>query len=483
MKSLFLPNMTNSSIPASSNRFSHTENPRFRGYFAAPLDTLYLESKGKANKDLGLLAVANQLKVIGDEEGFRIGIQVGEEIHYDLDKLTDSESDSNYWGQDGKLILQTGRGEKVIAPALYRSNHQKVEDRKQNDLEALLKFANPTLPHSAPQEAGHDHGKEFVHAFAKALQLPLKKTQSEWDGGNVFLGKNTAQKPFALIGADVLENTARCILAAKSQGLQLKAKEEMLEHPELAELKTEPFLNEARRKVAQDFGIRPNNLFVVSQPNFHIDMAIRPLKYPTVLVNDFGLSLKLLKEIAHQLEQEPAKTAPRKSGPVTFGALLAWQPFTPLEFVRDLIEDTEHNQRLLESQYANTDQICKELEDQGFEPIRVPGLFNSKATNFMNAIVHERPDGGLVYITNKSPIPKLNEVFENYLKDHAPSVKSVHFIDGISNTEPEDKDYNRYHNKNYPPESLPFRRIANYIAVFLQKLEGGIHCMVTERLK
>ena len=48
----------------------------------------------------------------------------------------------------------------------------------------------------------------------------------------------------------------------------------------------------------------------------------------------------------------------------------------------------------------------------------------------MNATVHERVDGNLVYITNDSGLPTLNQLFEAKLKELCPEIVAVDFIHG-----------------------------------------------------
>ena len=51
-----------------------------------------------------------------------------------------------------------------------------------------------------------------------------------------------------------------------------------------------------RQDIASSLGVERNNLHIVPQTNFHLDMDIRPLVYPYVLVGDSDLTLELAKK-------------------------------------------------------------------------------------------------------------------------------------------------------------------------------------------
>jgi hypothetical protein len=123
----------------------------------------------------------------------------------------------------------------------------------------------------------------------------------------------------------------------------------------------------------------------------------------------------------------------------------------------------------------NIAEIKQALENTGLglKIIPVPGIIEQCDINFMNAIVHQRPNGGLVYITNKSNDfnkygninlnnyygVDFNEMFQKYLMQAAPFVKRVEFIEG----------------------SVDLTSNNNYISKCLRDESGGVHCMVTER--
>lgn len=233
----------------------------------------------------------------------------------------------------------------------------------------------------------HPHSN-IAEYLTTQLNLELKETRQYIIGGNCFLGKKSNGDNFALIG------------------------EAALKHSKYSD----------KDKIVQALNIKPENLHVIEQPDFHLDMAIRPLNYPYILVNDFGLTEELLK-------YKFQKSALDK-----------------------LIGEKSRDNR--SRGYASANETIQSLKEAGFVPIRVPGIFGKDRANFMNAIVHQDTDGQLIYITNKSPFKKINFelAFKNYIKRAAPQIKEVLFIDG----------------NGLVNESL-------------SKYSGGIHCMSSER--
>jgi len=229
--------------------------------------------------------------------------------------------------------------------------------------------------------------KDSAADLAKLLDLSGKTSKQNIIGGNCFLGKKPTGESFALIGKDAI-------------------------------------INSTKAKIVEDLCIKPENLYIVNQPEFHIDMAIRPLTYPYVLVGDCHLA----KDFVH--------TDAKKN--------LLDEINTPL-----LNYKNKHK-------YSSADEMISQLKEHGFKPIRVPGLVGKDKVNFMNAIVHQNPDGSLVYITNKTHFGKeiginFEKLFKKYLQTAVPEIKEVVFIDGKRCT----------HDN-------------------ITKFFGGIHCMSSE---
>jgi len=231
--------------------------------------------------------------------------------------------------------------------------------------------------------------------LAKQLGLTSRLINLNIEGGNCFLGKKPNGENYALVGADAIYKN--------------------------------------KTTVAKSLNLKPENLYVISQPDFHIDMVVRPLTYPYVLVGDHKLIKKMTK--GNSLNHNQNKQLEQ------------------LEQSRD--------ETIKYCNYTPVDTVIDELKKQGFKPIRVPGMVGRNKASFMNAIVHQEPNGDLIYITNKTHLDKklginCEKIFEQDLKAKVPEIKEVIFIDG---------------------EGL----IQDSLAIGNGENGGGIHCMTSER--
>lgn len=262
----------------------------------------------------------------------------------------------------------------------------------------------------------------FNEKIGDFLRRPLEKLKYHLQGGNFFVVKDGA-----------------------SDSLLLGADEVQYYRPE---------------SIMKDLNV--SKIYPISQPDFHLDLSIRPLKNKKVLIADDTLTLQKIAEgIFNAVEHSSSR------------------PDTHMKKVLENLTNVYQFQKLSiqNNKYKSVDVIEKELLQHGFEPIRVPGRVlrpeaeynpmheNHFMANYMNAIVHEKPDGSMVFITNKSMLddilgitPKIEEQigfsFEKMFKDSIKGFvkeEDMHFVSG-----------------------------AGYIQENLDLGPAGIHCMCSE---
>lgn len=332
---------------SKQNNYIYPQNQpkrqEFKGYFACPLKEVHIQPDfASKNREF--------LKEMYDKcsKYFDIVVQLPENVIRNFEELKFNAqggfdcASSFPWGQDNKLFLNNS-GETELA-LLERS-----------------------------------HSTAYVPELAKKLGIDLKTIYFNVIGGNCFLGKKENGETVALIGKDAM---------GRWNG------------------EKNPFYRYRKDEIAKSLNMKSKNLHVISQPDFHLDMVLRPLEYPYVLVGDSKLMLDLARK--NNLDKSKMK-------------------FLTLEHNKH----TKNPKKI----YASTDKIIKELKSRGFKPIKVPGLINDKRLNFMNAIVHKEPNGDLIYITNKTHIDtetgiNFEKMFVDYLKSKVPQIKKVLFIDG-----------------------------------------------------
>jgi hypothetical protein len=307
--------------------------------------------------------------------------------------------------------------------------------------------------------------QRYASQLAKGLGLPYRKLTTYLEGGNVFLHQPGTSTGQALVGDHSVLITSR-MLASQA----LTSPRELVhyignsikslwrrEFTRFQERRVSEFQELAKHLISQDLKIPEAHLHTVPQADFHLDMTLRPLAFPTVLVNTQAQTDALLD----RYEAQQSGLAP--GHPLKHPSPHPWEAWA---MVRNMRFNLEYYHRDLERRgYVSSGQIIERLRAQGLEPIEIGGTFcgseNENLTlypvNFLNATVHQRPDGSLVYITNDSGLPGLNHLFEEDLRKKVPNLAEVRFISGGVD-----------------------RKGAPLIQDSLKK-GGGIHCLAAEQ--
>jgi len=188
-------------------------------------------------------------------------------------------------------------------------------------------------------------------------------------------------------------------------------------------------------ELSQKYGINKENIHLIPNQMFHVDMSIRPVGYPYVLVNDPEMAEENLREIWN--EKQPSS-------------------------IEELDVYGYNNFLKKYPRACSCDEMCSALEEAGFVPIRIGGVYG-KSVNFMNAIVNKHIDGTISYITNSSvhnyypEYIELQHKFETDLREKIPNIDKVYFVEGKNES-----------------------RSQCYTSEILQYKNGGIHCMMLE---
>jgi len=198
---------------------------------------------------------------------------------------------------------------------------------------------------------------------------------------------------------------------------------------------------------------------ILPQSDFHLDLFIRPLKNKVVLLADDKMLFNQISEVVDRIECDKTLMFDLKVRSVA----------EKLKEIKDCISDEMDK---FEDNYDSLEDVQQALTDYGYKPIRVPGrcyvmrkLYGAWVPthflNYMNAIVHENKNGELVYITNKSGLNKCSFITDDISKKIG--------FDFETNFKNSVKDYIK-------PENIYFLDTKE----FLQRGNGGIHCLTSE---
>ena len=203
---------------------------------------------------------------------------------------------------------------------------------------------------------------------AKFQQEDLVRSKSYLEGGNVLNTKLADGTPAAVIGEESIGYTL--------QAMGLENNEENVEI--------------AKKQIAEDLGLKTENVTFMPQYDFHIDMAYRPLHNGQMAIPDYDEGIKLLQETLIEGMSEQSKQ----------------ELITKMTEMRDKTAGI----RL---------QAEEKLTEAGYEIVKIPCFAtDSQSTiNYMNGIGGTSKTGESFYITNKSDYPELNEAMKKYFKN------------------------------------------------------------------
>lgn len=159
----------------------------------------------------------------------------------------------------------------------------------------------------------------------------------------------------------------------------------------------------AKQAIAEDLGINIENLTVIPQYDFHVDMCYRPLNDGEVAVPDYDEGIKVLQNIIND-----SKTS--KGDKLIYQRML------------DSLITRKNDAKGAELRSGAE----KSLQQAGYKLVRIPD-FGDYNINYMNAVGGtSNKDGEKFLITNKSNYPVLDKAVEQYYNQAG--VSRVYFV-------------------------------------------------------
>lgn len=423
--------------PAAEDLSSRTKTVWMPG-LADPIQGVYVASMARLGAELGFHLVASAppsvpMASIASYLTRATGLPVER-----LDQVVDIVREGEYasvWGEDRHILTNstaTNPVKVLVPPRISESTFARA-----------MAFTSDEGYHryrDGFQGAVSDR-REDVDAMTTARQLgrEVVRTRSYLEGGNLLAGTTSDSRSFALIGRDSLVVSAFHLDAQgafSSRAVSAKLSEmersgritqrdidATAEKLALAERATSwwaptsvnsshyreagPFLAKlelTKEIIANDVDLPLDRVVFVTQPEFHIDMHLRPLAPGEILVQHPTVCVQLIDE---------ALRDPR---------LQSWEA-QELYAMRD---NAVQEARVLGHVY---DQIVQEIEDAGLLAIPTPGVFMGyRHANFMNAVPGTTPNDQTYFLTNASSIKPLERAFERFVKSLG--VDRVEFLGG-----------------------------------------------------
>lgn len=390
-------------------KISSSAQISFKGYDAAPIKNIYMLGYcDRAQKN-----ILESLQKIGKKEGFNVALEKDEQLFTCLDDEKIDDNIQYKWSQDNKTFVNSQGDTFLLTP---------INQRK----------------------------TRYDNHLGDILGLKTKESKTLFAGGNIYLGEKTNGESYILVGQDVIDDTAiyehfkdydfctGCfneVSRFKHQKNEMNDSYKQWPTKKEFEERKEEYVERAKNNISEDFGVKKENIFVVPQQVFHIDMFLRPIGYPYILVNSEEICREMVKDNLGFEDNE---------------SQMKW--------------NTERYYDILsrDNKGVTTKDVVETLESYGFIPIEIGGTFGIDGmANFMNAIVNKHDDGTITYITNSSKCELedyrlLEEKFDEQLKEKVPNLKKTHFIYG-----------GRAGSINLLMENL-------------LEMSGGLHCLTCE---
>lgn len=391
----------------------------FKGYDARPLKGFLMSCN--------CYGIADEMYKIGQKEGFKIYSPFGGFLKNKCDVTVPSYSESgSLWAQDYWTVVKDKlltlkpdeKAQSILKFFNLKFDFTQKCTRETPDYKEINKDLFSLFAEVA--RTNPDNVREvFIEKKDKLEELYHKAHIS---GGNIFIVKDGKKD---------------CVFVGKN------------------ELKKYDDVDIQAMYCAED-------VIVLPQMDYHLDLFIRPLDKKRVLLADDKMAYNILCNGLNKLIDSIDPTS---------------EDYEKIDKAYHTMLDAIKNFRtsILENKYPQTDEIEEILEDNGFDVIRVPGRIYEKEKNnflkqycnFINANAFLNDHKELVYITNKSDInehlgltPELSEKIgfdfeQEFVKSISKYVKPEHvyFVDG-------DKHF--------------------ISRIMLTGYQGGIHCACSE---
>ena len=204
------------------------------------------------------------------------------------------------------------------------------------------------------------------------------------------------------------------------------------------------------------YGVKRANIYNTGYLGYDLDMSVRPIGYPYVLVNNEAETLKNIEKMRKKFPQSD-----------------------------EIYEKLKWFQKYLNPDYLRIkecDELYNCLKDFGFKPIKIGGFY-SEDINFLNSIAFKNENNKISIISNSTKyscpeLEYLEELFEQDLREKVEGIENVYFVSGGKKTEETFGEYDWIKTHNFP--QYRFNEYHNVIMDFLGERHGGIHCMTAE---
>lgn len=338
----------------------------------------------KANYNSELIEFMNK---VGEEQGFSI-------------ELLDAP---DAWIEDFGVVRAD---KKQVIPNYDSSSRLAMYD---NDNKIIAKRRKIT-------QSSQGNAMQYAETYSRIIsQDDVIQGKTYLEGGNVLNTLTSNGEPAAIIGEESIKYTI-CALHGVSD-ISPEITEQAIKNC------SEQDINMAKKQIAEELGIKEENVTYIPQFDFHIDMHYRPLNDGQIAVPDYGAGINVLNGLIEDIDNKITSTdiSPEQKNK------LQKQKEDYLKLIDRLEEMNNKTEEIAQ-------EAEKELKDKGYEIVRIPSFTEidkgsqipteensvENPINFMNGVCGtSAKTGDKYFITNTSGDETLDAYMEKYFKETA----------------------------------------------------------------
>lgn len=376
---------------------------------------------------------------VGKKEGFEVVLRAPVEQEKELKALFAKEKldnvrllpvkdgyDLDFWSEDQGEVHTDGSisvpraltGQlswEDITHALTKARLERLHPGTRVDLSTPDKLQKarekyPDVAYSSVGAVAERRGQRALVAIALGAKKGLRVSNGYLEGGNALVGRKADGTGYAVVGADSLTVSREAL--SKELGRKLSDAD-------------------TRALIAQDYGVATKDLVVVEQPgDFHIDMHMALLPGGKAVVNDALSVFETQKAWLTEHFKSPPKPPAKRTEAAKLEHELAVEEWKiGKELFRERLSELE---QAAKAAAAHEARMVKDLEAQGLEVHRMPGVFprthQSPRMNFLNAEQGVNPKGQHFMVLLGGD-PRAEAMVKERLSAISGAPVRVHFLD------------------------------------------------------
>lgn len=381
------------------------------------------------NRNISKIQFANS----GDNKLMEFMKQVGEEQGFNVEVLNiNAEA---LWTEDQSIVRAD---KKQLIPNCNSKFRGEVYEYHKKIIAPRKPVSRETQGN--PAQVNRDTGKPTAITYSYTVSPDdIIQGKTYLEGGNVLNTLTKDGEPAAIIGEESLKYT---IIAIMLEELSDGNDEYLGKLDSIDFNNVEEYKQKAKKQIAQELGLKEENVTYIPQFDFHIDMYYRPLNNGQMAIPDYKAGIEVLNDLLQNID--------KKIQSENFQSEQKEKLESKKQEYTKLLGKLEEMKNKTEAISSSAEKV---LEQNGYDIVKIPCFTDvdngqhppnqetvDNHINYMNGICGTSvKTGDKYYITNTSGDETLDNYMENYFKNtvgfdkiyFAPTKKYLSALGGI----------------------------------------------------